>query len=159
MENSKILLFERSVMFDDRSISESAEWEEHGGGPTAPAGVISALKQGIKLHEAGKSGKGLRPETVEWAKNLVAGEPITKDKAVKMRAWHARHAVDRRDGWESPPTPGYVAFLLWGGDAGKKWATEVCKNIMSEKKTTRKSKMSEQSVMFSEFFWIREKER
>ena len=36
-----------------------------------------------------------------------------------MRAWHARHAVDKRPDWDNPPTPGYVAFLLWGGEPGR----------------------------------------
>jgi hypothetical protein len=38
-----------------------------------------------------------------------------------MDAWFARHAVDRRPGWDKDVTPGYVAHLLWGGDEGKRW--------------------------------------
>ena len=89
---------------------------------TPPEGVRSALRHGIKLHEKGHSGDGLVPATVAWARRMANGEAATEEKIRKMRAWHARHAVDKRPGWENPPTPGYVAFLLWGGAAGRAWS-------------------------------------
>jgi HK97 family phage prohead protease len=89
---------------------------------TPPEGVRSALRRGLKLHEEGHSGDGLVPETVAWARRMSNGEAASEDKIRKMRAWHARHAVDKRPGWENPPTPGYVAFLLWGGAAGRAWS-------------------------------------
>jgi HK97 family phage prohead protease len=89
---------------------------------TPPEGVRSALRRGLKLHEEGHSGDGLVPATVAWARRMANGEAATEEKIRKMRAWHARHAVDRRPGWENPPTPGYVAFLLWGGAAGRAWS-------------------------------------
>jgi HK97 family phage prohead protease len=89
---------------------------------TPPEGVRSALRHGIKLHEEGHSGDGLVPATVAWARRMANGESATEEKIRKMRAWHARHAVDKRPGWENPPTPGYVAFLLWGGAAGRAWS-------------------------------------
>lgn len=87
-----------------------------------PEGVRSALRRGLKLHEEGHSGDGLMPETVAWARRMANGEAASEEKIRKMRAWHARHAVDKRPGWENPPTPGYVAFLLWGGAAGRAWS-------------------------------------
>lgn len=96
--------------------------EEKAVNLTPPQGVRSALRRGLKLHEEGHSGDGLVPETVAWARRMANGEAASEDKIRKMRAWHARHAVDRRPGWENPPTPGYVAFLLWGGAAGRSWA-------------------------------------
>lgn len=89
---------------------------------TPPEGVRSALRRGLKLHEEGHSGDGLVPATVAWARRMANGEAATEEKIRKMRAWHARHAVDKRPGWENPPTPGYVAFLLWGGAAGRAWS-------------------------------------
>jgi hypothetical protein len=36
----------------------------------------------------------------------------------------ARQLVDQRAQWnsDSDPSAGFVAWLLWGGDAGKAWA-------------------------------------
>ena len=92
---------------------------------TPPQGVRQALRRGLELHEAGASGEGLQPETVAWARRMASGEPASRDKIIKMRAWHARHAVDKRPGWADPPTPGYVAFLLWGGEPGRVWSEKV----------------------------------
>ena len=87
-----------------------------------PKGVREACARGVELYEEGHGGDGLVPATVAWARRLAAGEDATRDKLVKMRAWHARHEGDKREGWDSPPTPGYVAFLLWGGEPGRSWS-------------------------------------
>ncbi len=99
---------------------------------TPPQGVREALRRGLELHEAGHSGEGLQPETVAWARRMARGEAASRDKIIKMRAWHARHAVDKRPGWDNPPTPGYVAFLLWGGEPGRVWSNKVAAMIDRE---------------------------
>lgn len=95
---------------------------------TAPVEVRNALRRGLTLFEEGHGGNGLRPETVKWARLLAEGEPITRDKAVKMRAWFARHtaakaevAARRRD----PRSPANVAYLLWGGFGAIAWSRKV----------------------------------
>lgn len=52
-----------------------------------------------------------------------------------MNAWFARHAVDRKPGWSLPgkETPGYVAWLLWGGDAGRTWAADKVRELEEKK--------------------------
>jgi hypothetical protein len=97
-----------------------------------PKGVREACARGVKLYEEGHGGDGLVPATVAWARRLAAGEDATRDKLVKMRAWHARHATDRREGWDSPPTPGYVAFLLWGGEPGRSWAEAMVPRLSAK---------------------------
>ena len=61
---------------------------------TAPAGVRAELRRGLAWVEEGHAGDGLRPATVAWARRLAGGAEITRDKAVKMRVWLARHKVD-----------------------------------------------------------------
>ena len=99
---------------------------------TPPQGVREALRRGLELHEAGASGDGLQPETVAWARRMARGEQASREKIIKMRAWHARHAVDKRPEWDNPPTPGYVAFLLWGGEPGRVWSNKVAEMIDRE---------------------------
>ncbi len=103
---------------------------------TPPKGVRQACRRGLDLHEAGHSGDGLRPATVAWARRLAAGQPITPDKARRMRAWLARHASDRRPGWHDPPTPGYVAWLLWGGDDAVPWSADLVRQMDKVDATT-----------------------
>lgn len=97
--------------------------------------MVSAFKKGLKLHEQKKSGKGLMPATVLWATKVVNGDSLTEEKVKKMNAWFARHSVDKRPGWDKPgeETPGYVAWLLWGGDAGKEWSAKKVKELEKAK--------------------------
>jgi len=55
---------------------------------------------------------------------------------VAMASYFARHAVDKDvDNWgdDEDPTPGYVAWLLWGGEPGRDWA-ETTKARLEEAK-------------------------
>lgn len=90
-----------------------------------PQGVRDALRRGLELHDQGFSGEGLQADTVAWASRMASGEPASPEKIIAMRAWHARHATDKKPGWDDPPTPGYVAFLLWGGAPGVTWSETI----------------------------------
>lgn len=96
-----------------------------------PAGVRAAFKRGLALHAAGKSGDGLVPATVAWATRIADGDAVTPAKARKGAAWHARHAVDERPGWGTPgsETPGYVAYMLWGGAPGRSWFNKLVRQM------------------------------
>ncbi len=82
-------------------------------------GMADAARRGIELHEEGLSGDGLKPETVKRAHQIAARDDLTPEHWREMRGWFARHASDRTPEWDSPPTPGYVAWMLWGGDPGE----------------------------------------
>lgn len=85
----------------------------------APASVRAALRRGIDLYNAGRGGKGLVDNTVDWARALADGAKITYPKAVKMRGWFARHGPPEEEATRrlrDPQSPAAVAWLLWGGD-------------------------------------------
>ena len=103
-----------------------------------PAGVRAELKKGLEWHKQGHSGDGLVPATVSWARRMANGEPISRDKAVKMRAWLARHEVDKKGKGFSPgepgfPSPGRVAWALWGGDPAVAWSNKLVRQIEAKK--------------------------
>jgi len=93
----------------------------------APQAVRDAARKGLRLYEEGRGGDGLQPKTVAEARNIAARRDVPPDKIRRMRAWFARHESDKKPGWDKPgkETPGYVAWLLWGGDAGRRWAEEM----------------------------------
>lgn len=95
------------------------------------AGMAAAAKRGLRLHEEGKSGDGLKPETVARANRLARREEMNEEWVVEMNAWFARHATDKRDGWDKPgeETPGFVAHLLWGGTPAKNWSARKSKEF------------------------------
>lgn len=96
---------------------------------TAPESVRAELRRGLAWHKEGHGGAGLVPATVSWARKLAEGGEINRDKAVKMRAWLARHEVDKKGKGFSPgdgyPSPGRVAWALWGGDPAVGWSAKL----------------------------------
>jgi hypothetical protein len=92
-------------------------------------GMADAAARGLELHEEGLSGDGLKPETVRRANQIAARELLTPDHVREMRGWFARHETDRTPDWADPPTPGYVAWQLWGGDAGQGWSSKVVEQM------------------------------
>lgn len=89
------------------------------------AGMAAAAKRGLRLHEEGKSGDGLKPETVARANKIARREELTDDHVREMNAWFARHeTASKSPGWDKAgeEKPGFVAWLLWGGTPAKNWA-------------------------------------
>jgi len=89
------------------------------------AGMAAAARRGLRLHEEGKSGDGLKPETVARANKIARREELTPDHVREMNAWFARHeSASKSPGWDTPGAekPGFVAWELWGGNAGQTWS-------------------------------------
>jgi uncharacterized protein len=94
-----------------------------------PEYVRAAARQGLEFHGAGLSGDGVTGQTVREAR-LIADGQVSEDKAVRVSAWAARHAVDLDAAGASPdeegyPTPGAVAHLLWGIPTGARYGDAV----------------------------------
>lgn len=61
-----------------------------------------------------------------------------------MNAWFARHAeASVSPGWNTPgkEKPGYVAWLLWFGDAGRVWAKNKVEQMDKESAQKRKEEL------------------
>jgi len=91
-----------------------------------PTYMRAAARQGLKYHEEGLSGGGLRPQTVREARAMAAGN-VTADKWVRLAAWIARHMGDLDAPAADPdnedyPSAGVVAHLLWGSGPSKRAA-------------------------------------
>lgn len=107
------------------NIAEAEDRGPNGVDLTVNRETQSAAARGLRLHEAGKSGDGIVPATIRDAVKMARREELSEAKVRRMPAWFARHEDDWTPGTDDQPgeeTPGYVAWLLWGGDAGRKWA-------------------------------------
>jgi hypothetical protein len=87
--------------------------------------MAAAAKRGLKLRE--KFGRGGTDVGVRRAKQLADGDDLDAADVKSMHSYFARHAVDKEGaahqwGSDDDPSAGFIAWLLWGGDAGKKWA-------------------------------------
>lgn len=92
---------------------------------TPPATVARNAEKGLALRA--KFGRGGTHVGVERARGLSAREAVSPRDIRRISSYFARHEVDKQAksrvwGDESNPSAGYIAWLLWGGDAGKRWA-------------------------------------
>ena len=109
-----------------------------------PSYVRDNARRGLDMLEF--AGSGLRPKTVREARAMARGQ-VTANKVRRMAAWFARHDSDLAspkanaylDGDSERPTPGQVAWLLWGGDIGRgnrdraqEWAERTRDRLIEE---------------------------
>jgi len=107
------------------NISEAEDRGPNGVDLTVNRETQSTAARGLRLHEQGKSGDGIVPATVRDAVRMARREELSEAKVRRMPAWFARHQGDWTPGTDDQPgeeTPGYVAWLLWGGEPGRAWA-------------------------------------
>jgi hypothetical protein len=95
---------------------------------TPPEGVQSAARRALKLIADGHAGDGFTDVGRKRASDLAAGRSVSLNTVKRMHSYFARHAVDKQGkDWDNAekPSPGKVAWLAWGGDAGKSWADAI----------------------------------
>jgi 4-diphosphocytidyl-2C-methyl-D-erythritol kinase len=91
-----------------------------------PENVRNNAKRGLELRR--EFNRGGTEVGVARARSLSNGQSIPLETIRRMVSYFARHEVDKKgEGWgdSSNPSAGYIAWLLWGGDAGKSWADGI----------------------------------
>lgn len=78
-------------------------------------------------HEKGRGGTAVG---VARARDLANGRAVSPRTIARMRSYFARHVVDllaegARPGERGFPSPGRIAWDLWGGDAGFRWISKL----------------------------------
>ena len=98
-----------------------------------PAAVAKEAARGLELRE--KFGRGGTEVGVKRAHDLAARKPVDVANMKKIRSYFARHDVDKRGknwGDRDKPSAGYIAWLLWGGEAGKGWVEGAMAKVEAE---------------------------
>lgn len=99
-----------------------------------PQTVRSNARRGLELRK--KYNRGGTEVGVARARNLMNGDAISYDTIKRMNSFFARHEVDKKgEGW-GKDSAGYIAWLLWGGDAGWSWARGIIRQQESKEKST-----------------------
>jgi hypothetical protein len=96
-------------------------------------GMASAARRALKWKDEGRRG-GTRVGLAR-ANQLVRRENLSESTVLRMHSFFSRHAVDKQatgfnSGEEGFPSPGRVAWDLWGGDAGETWSKTKRDQIM-----------------------------
>ena len=93
---------------------------------TPPKGVADCAAKGLELRE--QHGRGGTDVGRRRAEQLKGQHAVSERDIKSMYSYFARHNVDKRGkNWGDPdkPSAGYIAWLLWGGDPGRKWIDDL----------------------------------
>jgi len=106
------------------------------------AAMQEAARRALRWKEEGQPG-GTRVGLAR-ANQIVNGDLISEDTILRMHSFFSRHEVDKEaegfeDGEDGFPSPGRVAWDLWGGDAGQVWAARLRDKIMRGEKLPAKA--------------------
>ncbi|MFC4455008.1 DNA-binding protein [Deinococcus sonorensis] len=95
-----------------------------------PKQVQANAKKGLDLHQ--QHGFGGTEVGEHMAEQLAAGGSLSAEEVRHVARYFPRHAHDNlkqtgEDGGK--PSAGYVAWLLWGGDEGRKWSENLVERL------------------------------
>lgn len=97
-----------------------------------PVIVQRAAARGLRWRQ--EYGRGGTAVGVARARDLSNGRPVSIRTLKRMKAYFDRHAIDSYatgfyPGEKGFPSAGRIAWELWGGDAGRKWAESKLKRL------------------------------
>jgi HK97 family phage portal protein len=96
-----------------------------------PSAVKAEAKRGLEWRqEFGRGGIGPGQTTAR----MLISNTMTIPRVRKMRAFLARHEVDKQGEGFKPGQPGFpsagrIAWALWGGDAGVSWSNKIMRQV------------------------------
>ena len=90
--------------------------------------MIAEAKRGLNWRS--EFGRGGTAVGIARARDIVSGKDLPIATVRRMSAFFARHEVDKRaegfrPGEDGYPSNGRIAWALWGGDAGRRWADAI----------------------------------
>lgn len=111
--------------------------------------VAKAAERGLELRKKNKGKGGLNAQQahkagigsgVSRAVSLKNRQTLSPATVRRMKAFFDRHQKSRKvDQGKTPATDkGYIAWMLWGGDAGRSWAEKICRQMDAADKKSKK---------------------
>ena len=110
---------------------------------TVPKGVREEAKRGLELRRKhGRGGLSTKQAKqagvgsgVQRASNLVRGK-VSYETVKRMRNFFSRHSAYKKHHADKT-SAAYISWLLWGGDAGKRWADKIVEQVERERKVKK----------------------
>jgi hypothetical protein len=107
---------------------------------TPPDSVAKAAARGLELRKKNKGKGGLSTQQakkegvgsgVARAVSLKNKQKLSPSTVRRMKAFFSRHEKNKTPDKNTPlhKDKGYIAWCLWGGDAGQSWANKICKQM------------------------------
>lgn len=94
-----------------------------------PASAAENARRGLELRD--KFGRGGTAIGIARGRDIANRKTLSPRTVRRMKAYFDRHQGDKRAGWSDPskPSNGYIAWQLWGGDAGYAWVRKVVRQM------------------------------
>jgi len=108
-----------------------------------PEGVQKAAQRGLELRE--EYGRGGTAVGMGSARRLSKGGIASPEFVRKVAKYFPRHAGDNLNE-KNPPSNGWIAWLLWGGDAGRTWSEKLV-DAMNARDEKEKNSISETNII------------
>jgi hypothetical protein len=98
-------------------------------------GMVSEARKGLEWRQ--EYNRGGTAVGVARARDIINGKSLSADTVKRMFSFFSRHEVDKQGQGFSPgekgyPSPGRIAWALWGGDPGFSWSRKIAKSLESE---------------------------
>lgn len=95
-------------------------------------GMVEEAKRGLEWRR--EFGRGGTEVGIARARDIQSGKNLSESTVKRMHSFFSRHEVDKkaegfRPGEKGYPSNGRIAWALWGGDAGQRWARGLTKII------------------------------
>lgn len=123
-----------------------------------PESVARAAARGLELRKKNKGRGGLSAQQahkagigsgVARAVSLKNRQTLSPSTVRRMKAFFDRHEKSRKiDKGKTPSTDrGYIAWALWGNDAGRAWSNKICRQMdAADRKAKGKHKKASLSI-------------
>jgi hypothetical protein len=108
--------------------------------------MAEAAQQGLDYRD--EYGRGGTDVGIARARDIANRRNLSPDTVGRMASFFARHEQNRNpDAEESDggPSNGWIAWLLWGGDAGKAWAQKVTGQMERADEQAKRTRSSTQT--------------
>lgn len=132
------------ALLGDDYVRLTADRLDAEGGFKPPKGVARAAARGLELRT--EYGRGGTRTGIARARDLSNRAEVSEDTIRRMVAFFARHEQNK----DTPPEDGngMIAWLLWGGDAGRRWAERVLEQIERREDAARRRAGDYAEVIF-----------
>jgi hypothetical protein len=115
----------RSAALENEPESEDVTAED---GYVPPQAAREEARRGLEWRR--EYGRGGTEVGVARARDIANGRALSLDTIGRMVSYFARHEIDKKGkGWapgtEGYPSAGRIAWALWGGDSGRRFAESV----------------------------------
>ena len=94
-----------------------------------PPSVVQQIARKA-LEDRKKHGRGGTEVGVARARDLANGKGMSPSTLKRMKSFFARHSVDPKDDRTSAAS---IAWRLWGGTAGRRWANAQVNKLNRKK--------------------------